>query len=177
MMKFYNFDELSTEDNSEIIVKFDNSFELVTYSDLSFNNQFELFEHEMKILIEFIKRILDKVSDKNCIIIKYNDKWVVNKTKAPELGMLLDNYLITNNWKGALLVDKDDRILELFLESVFKYDSFMQILLKDSKIIISPSDHMDIFFHSNNINELENLIIETLKFYSKDTLKYELYKV
>lgn len=58
MMKFYNFDELSTEDNSEIIVKFDNSFELVTYSDLSFNNQFELFEHEMKILIEFIKEFL-----------------------------------------------------------------------------------------------------------------------
>ena len=95
--------------------------------------------------MQFIKRILDKVSDKNCIIIKYSDKWVVNKTKTPELGMLLDNYLITNNWKGALLVDKDDRILELFLESVFKYDSFMQILLKDSKIIISPSDHMDIF--------------------------------
>lgn len=176
MMKFYNFDELSTEDDSKIIVKFDDSVDSVTYSDLSFNNQFDLFEYKMRILIDFIKRILDKVSDKNCIIIKYNEKWVVNKTEVPELVKLLDNSLVTNKLKGGLLVDKNDKILELFLESVFKYNSFIQILLKDSKIIISPSDHMDIFFQSDNINELENLIIYFLKLYGKGTLKYEIHK-
>lgn len=175
-MKFYNFDELSTEDDSKIIVKFCDSVDSVTYSDLSFINGFEMYEYKKRILIDFIRKVLDKVSEENCIIIRYNEKWVVNKSEAAELVNYLNNSLVTNKLKGGLLVDKNNKIVELFIESVFKYNSFIQILLKDSKIIISPSDHMDIFFQSNNMGELENLIIDILNSYRKDTLKYDTYK-
>ncbi len=174
-MNFYDFNELSSWDNSKIVVKFHDFVDSVTYSDISFNNGFEMCEYKMKILIEFIRKILDKVSEENCIIIKYNEKWVVNKAEAPELVNILNNNLVTNKLKGGLYVDKDDRIIELFIESVFKYNSFIQIVFKDSKIIISPSDHMDIFFQSNNISDLENLITNILYSYGKNILKYETY--
>jgi len=173
-MKFYDFDELSSDDDKKIVVKFNDSVDKVTYSDLTFFNGREMYEYKKKILIEFIRKILDTVSENNCIIIKYNEKWIVNKKESLELASILNNRLITNKLKGGILVAKNDRIVELFIESVFKYNSFIQIVCQDSKLIISPSDHMDIFFQSNNFTELSNLIIDSLNANDEDVLIYEL---
>ena len=173
-IKFYNFDELCSEDNTKLIVKFHNYIDTVTYSDLMLNNGCEMYEFKKKILIEFIKKIINKVSEDNCIIVKYNEKWVVNKEEAPELANILANNSVTNKLKGGLLVNKNDKIVELFIESVFKYNSFIQIVFKDSKLIISPSDHMDIFFQAYNLNEVKNLIINNLYSCGDKVLTYEL---
>ena len=144
-MKFYDFDELCSDDDSKIVVKFHDYIDSVTYSDLKFNNDSEMYESKKKILIEFIGKIFNKIFETNCIIKKYNEKWVINKEEASDLAITLNNSLVTNKLKGGLLVDKNDKIVELFIESVFKYNSFIQIIFQDSKLIITPTDHMDIF--------------------------------
>ncbi len=135
-MKFYDFNELTSRDNSKIVVKFHDFIDS------------EMFEYKMKILIEFIRKILNKVSEENCIIIKYNEIWVVNKAEAPELVNILNNNLVNNKLKGGLYVDKDDIIIELFIESVFKYNSFIQIVFKDSKLI---NRHLTIWIYFFNL--------------------------
>jgi hypothetical protein len=170
---FYNFDDLNSNDNSKIVVKFNEVIETVTYSDLQFNDERDIFEYQKNILIEFIKKILDKIDEESCIIIKYNEQWLINREETKELSDILFEYSIDNNFNGGIQADKNSKIVELFIESVFKYNSFIQIILKNSQVVISPSDHMDIFFQTNNILEFKNMIVDNIKLLGNNLLIFE----
>lgn len=161
-ISFYNFEELSTNDNSKIVVKFQNNIDSTTYSDLQFYDGREIFDYKKNILIEFINKILASIDEKELIMRKYNEKWIINPEESKEVSDVLSSNAIKNNFNGGLLVHKNNKMVELFIESVLKYNSFIQLIFQKSKIIISPTDHMDIFFESDNINELKRVIDDNL---------------
>lgn len=173
-MLFYNFNELNSNDNSKMVVKFHDNIDSVIYSDLQFYEGKEMFEYKKNILIEFIKKSLNKIAEDSCIIVKYNEKWVVNKEKSKELSEVLSNYSVRNNFNGGILIDKKSKIVELFIESVLKYNSFIEIVFGNSQLIISPTDHMDIFFQARNIAEFKNIIIDIINEFGENVLACEL---
>lgn len=61
----------------------------------------------------------------------------------------------------------------MFVESVLKYNSFIEIVFQNTQLIISPTDHMDIFIHSNNIVAFKNIVSSNVKEFC-DILTYEL---
>ena len=169
-MSFYNFNDLNSNNNRKIVVKFQNKINSITYSDLQFNEGVEIFEYKKNIIIEFIKKVLRVINEENCILRKYNERWVVNQEESKELVSIIKSNGINNNFNGGLLVHKNDQLVKLFIESVLRYNSFIQIIFSKSQIIISPSDHMDIFFEGSDINELKRVIDENIKSFGNDVL-------
>lgn len=172
-MKFFDFNELNSYDNSNIVIKFNKKIENITYSDILFGHDEKIFDFKKETLIEFTKKVIENVLEQECIILKYNEKWIVNKEKSYELFKVLDNFAIKNTFNGGILVDKNSEIVSLFIESVLKYNSFIELIFVDLKLIISPTDHMDIFFHSDNLVVFKELIESTICEWKENILTYE----
>ena len=60
------------------------------------------------------------------------------------------------------MIDYRNKPFLLFFNSIIKYNSFLNIVLPNNKIIITPTDHMDIFIEAENIikvkADLEQLV-------------------
>ena len=172
-MSFYNFNDLNSNNNRKIVVKFQNKINSITYSDLQFNEGVEIFEYKKNIIIEFIKKVSRVINEENCILRKYNERWVVNQEESKELVSIIKSNGINNNFNGGLLVHKNDQLVKLFIESVLKYNSFIQIIFSKSQIIISPSDHMDIFLESKDINALKRVVADNINSFGNNVLMFE----
>lgn len=158
-LDFYNFKQFETNNKSKIVVKFNNDFDPITYSDMVlYEEKKEVFENKKNILIKFIDAILKYIENDKCFLLKYNEKWVVTRSKSNELSYYLKDNHIRNNQNCGIEINKDDKLLTLFLDSVFKYNSFIQIIFKTPKIIITPTDHMDVFFDAPDIKYLNSFI-------------------
>jgi len=169
-LDFYNFDELSSLKKKQLMVKFNDEVRPVIYSDLQFDGNRKEYEDKEKILLLFLTNLFKKIDEISCIIKKYNEKWVVNNEISPELTNVLTEQLISNRFRGGICTVKDDLIIDLFIRSVFKYNSFVQFIFKENQIIISPSDHLDIFIDSGDIDNLESKILEVFSVCGQDNL-------
>ncbi len=154
--KYYDFKELESIGYSGLIIRFNKDRETTIYSDLHhYPEQEHIFNQKYGDYLRLIKHIFLTVEDKKCIVYRYNEKWVVNR-ELSSLYSILKNSQIRNNYAGGLKIDKNGRISEMFLESIIKYNSFLEFLFVDSKMIVTPTDHMDVFLHTNNDETIEN---------------------
>lgn len=152
---FYDFKELKSKDDSDIIINFKDHIESTTYSDLQFYpTKSSIFKYKYKKYINLMNYIFYEIEDEYCIINKYNEKWVVDKELTSLYSVLKTNQ-IHNSYSGGLKVYKKDKINEIFFESVLKYNSFIEFIFVDSRVIITPTDHMDVFFNTNNDRKME----------------------
>ncbi len=130
----------------------------IIYSDLQYGENFQEHMEQRKKLIELIYRFLESLSEENCILIEYNHKWIINDTLSQQIKSLFIESNISNNFDGGILCKKGELILKLFIEAIFMYNSFFNIVIPHHKVIITPTDHMDIFFDFINSQQINNLI-------------------
>lgn len=147
---FYNFENLYGTTSKEVKIEFDEycnniTFNDLNYNDLNYNANREVCTKKGKILSDLVRLILSKCIDNSCVVIKYNECWVMNNKKSKALYRILKQNNIKNKNTKALLIEKKSEELDLFILSVLKYNSFIQFLLKDEQIVITITDHMDIF--------------------------------
>lgn len=158
-MKFYNFDEMCTSNAEEIVVKFADKEDVVTYSDLNFDGSLNIFEQQKRIIIQFVKLFLLSSNEETCVLKKYSSRWVKDPKLTKGLYDSLHHASIRSNYSGGIVVGTNSKELEWFIESVLKYNSFIQIILIEAQIIITPTDHMDVFFESIDLASIEKAIL------------------
>lgn len=64
---------------------------------------------------------------------------------------------LSTNFSGAISVN-DKRILDDFTYSNFKYNSFTHFLIPDDKVMITPTDHLDLFIAASDIENILNVV-------------------
>lgn len=144
-LSFYDFEHFCSINNKDIKIEFSSHFKNLTYNDLNYGDSREVYNKKEKLICELINSIFKVVKDDYCVITKYNDCWIVNKKKSSKLYRMLKNSNVKIKETVALLVDKNALEIELFIKSVLKYNSFVQFLFSNDKIVMSVTDHMDIF--------------------------------
>lgn len=169
-LNFYDFDELSSRNQRQLVVKFKDEVSPVTYSDLQFDGNRAEYEEKEKSLKRFLKSLFITIGEPYCIIKKYNEKWVVNAEISPELATTLDKYSVSKKYNGAMAIEESSQLIELFIEAVLRYNSFVQFIFKEKEVVISPTDHMDIFIDSKEIDNLECEILGVIKECREDKL-------
>lgn len=170
---FYDFINQENKKQKSFVITFKEENSIVTYSDLQYGKAYDTFNFQMQILAKLILTILNDLNEVSVIITRYNESWIVNKTSSIQLSELLHQNEIRNNYSGAIETRIGDDIFKCFLESVFKYNSFINILLPSSKIVITPTDHMDIFFDFENCKSSEVLS----KFFVNNKEEFNLLKI
>lgn len=158
---FYSLSNCSRICGSEIIINFSEKFGKVTYSDLSYTTfdkkEIQLYSIKEKLLIEVILELLRKFQE--IYVFNYGDKWITNKKIAPSLNKIL---------KGNKVFDGDSRVLQLteeseivaFVKSIFRYNTFVSFVNPEKGIVITPTDHLDIFIDSKDdyVNTVKEII-------------------
>lgn len=151
---FYNFENLHGSASKEVIIEFSENRNNITFNDLNYNDNREICTQKGEILCNLVHLILSKCIDDYCVIRKYNECWVMNNRKSKRLYKMLKQNNIKNRSTKALSIEKRSKELDLFIFSALKYNSYIQFLLKDEQIVITISDHMDIFVCFINDNFL-----------------------
>lgn len=159
---FYNFEELESFNGRGLVIEFSPSMDPYIYSDIKFYDNADLYETRERYIWECFERIVKSLGEDTCIVIKYNGKWIIDKNEVPELAKSLENMNVSNDFGGAIEVSKDSLLLKLFVESVLRYNSFLQFLFIEKKTILTPSDHMDIFVNALDVTMIENRITKNI---------------
>lgn len=149
-LNFYDFQHFCSINGSDVKIEFSNCLECFTYNDLNHDSNREVFERKERMILELINSIFNLTKDENCLIKKYSESWIVNKKKSIRLYQILRNNNVKNKRTAAILVDKNNYEIELFVKSVLKYNSFVQFIFLEDKMVISVTDHMDIFISFTN---------------------------
>lgn len=170
-LEFYDFKELSPKKQKQWLVRFKDSVDEITYSDLQFGGDENKYKEKEKILLELLHELFMSFEDEYCIIKNSEERWVMDTLLSDELKCILENNQILKGFTSAIFVKKNHRIVKLFAESVFRYNSFVQFIFRDERIVISPSDHLDIFIASDNLKVLEKKILECMGDCKEDLLE------
>lgn len=179
-LNFYDFQQFCSIDGDNVKIEFSNHFEYLTYSDLNYGSNREIFERKQKLICELMNSIFRLVQDNNCFIIKYNERWIVNKRKSIRLYKILRKNNIKNKRSAAVSVEKYDYEIELFIRSVLKYNSFVQFIFLKDNMIISVTDHIDIFISfidKKFVQALQGILDELNSKYSKSESCYSVFSM
>lgn len=168
--KFYDFKNLSPNNEYQFIVEFTYSIDVTTYSDIKYSSNDLDFIYQMKIMKKFINRLFHVLPDSYCMVRKYEKDWVVDRNLAEELSEYLSDHSVKNNFDQLLFLKKDDKAIDLLIDSVFKYNSFIQFIFEDSAIVVSPSDHLDVFISGENLSDLNKTICKCLSIFSEENI-------
>lgn len=168
---FYNFEELSPKHQRQLIVKFNSETSPVIYSDLQFGGNKEEYENNEIIILKFLEKLFKLFREDYCVVRRYNEKWVVQEDMLPELSTALTRCSISNTFDGGILLKKDEILVESFISSVLRYNSFVEFIFITDEIIVSPTDHMDVFIASKDVDDLEGKILDRISAWGADVLK------
>lgn len=153
---FYDFKELSCNSGKEYIVQFINHRDITTFSDLQYGGSESQFNQSEKILVTFLLNFFKKLNEKSVSILNYENEWVVNRDLSNNLYKLLKKEQICHSDIG-IETDIENKVVKYFIESIFKYNSFVSFAFEESKMIVTPTDHMDIFICSNEDSSFEQI--------------------
>lgn len=143
---FYDFEDLTMIEGITYAVKAPDKYSHMRYGDVKLGNCSAADYYELeKSLLDFLSIVLDTIDEKTCTIIRYEPKWVVRVSESSELSLLLREGGIGSDVYG-ITTDKHDVVVKQFITASFQYNSFIQILFPGRKVIITPTDHMDLFF-------------------------------
>lgn len=158
---FYDFEEFVSRNNYDIKIQFKDEISSIVYGDLSFDDNWNLYEKKENMIVELVDLIINRLEE-NCIATKYNNRWVVDRKKSNRLFKMLKNNHVKMIATRGLLLQNDTEEMSLFIKSILKYNSFVQFLLKDTKLVMTVTDHMDIFLSGENdnfIKTIENIVM------------------
>lgn len=158
----YNFDDLTIKGGMVCVIKPSDEYKHVRYGDIDLGNCTVLDYHRLEeTLLDFLTILFDSIEEKECTIIRYEPSWIVRKSESPELSLLLDANGINNDVHG-ITVSKYEAIVKEFAIASFRYNSFIQFLFPHRQAIITPTDHMDLFFElptsSPTINRVDLIL-------------------
>lgn len=149
-LTFYDFDALDVVDGVNLVVSFKQS-DIPRFCDVveGYCTLSAYSKYENK-LSAFIACIIDSIPDDQCYIVRYDDCWTANDSVMPDLHIALEHNNISNINK-AIVGKKCSKLVSIFVKSCLRYNSFIQIVFPRSQVIISPSDHLDVFiaYHSD----------------------------
>jgi len=154
--KFYNFINHNST-NGQIVIKFNDNVGVTRFDDIQFGGLSENFISQSNLLKNIVLDLVDYLRAKTIIIVKYQNNWIVNSNKSSELAEMFRTRGLRTNFSGALSVN-DKRILEDFIYSNFKYNSFTHFLIPDDKVMITPTDHLDLFIAASDIENILNIV-------------------
>lgn len=170
--EFYDFDKMECRTGQQYIVEFIEKDDITTFSHIQYGGKEESFAYYKKAITSFLFQLIEEIEDPKCIILKYNDKWVVDQSESKVLASLLAGQGVMNEDNKGIKVDKDDLIVELFVDSVLTYNSFVCFLFEQSKIVVAPTDHLDIFIAAKDSEKLNKQINEMIADREHNTLSY-----
>lgn len=114
-----------------------------------------------KQLLLFFNRAVQAVPAEWIYILKYEKRWVINPDLDSELKSVLNRMKITSSCNG-IQCSKTHPIVTAFAKACFRYNSFVQFVFPKAHLIITPTDHMDIFFscdgESQVLSELNGML-------------------
>lgn len=167
---FYDFDDLAIIGGTTYVIKAPDEYDYIRYGDIELGNCSVADYHKLEgILLDFFSILLDVIEERECTIIRYEPKWVIRASESPELSLMLNQNGINDDVYG-ITVDKDDAMVKEFVTSSFRYNSFVQVLFPRRKVIITPTDHMDLFLDipaSNSVINQVDLVLRGVR--KKDT--------
>lgn len=155
-LTFYDFDNLNSI-GCQIIIQFKDDVIITRYGDLEFGGSIQEFESQTLMLANFIMEIIKYFDSNSVIAAKYESSWIKNKNESQRLTRLFKDNNIRTNFSGALKIT-DIEIIKDFIYSNFKYNSFTYFIFSENKIILIPSDHLDIFIASDDIEDTFNVV-------------------
>lgn len=172
-MDFFDFDNLETKGYFQWKIEFCDNIDSVIYSDLHGGNMQKEYREKKILLQHLFEEILACIEEDCCYLKRYNEQWVVRKSESARLWKQLKNDGISNKDSEIIMTEKESPLVLGFFNSIMKYNSFVLFAFPKTKVIIAPTDHMDIFIYSKNV-ETEYFIINSMK---KINLKKEVFQM
>lgn len=156
-LSFYDF--ISHESSKgEIQVKFREDITLTRFLDIEFGGNKDDFLEQAALLKKLFKSILNFYKTQEIILCKYNYRWVTNIEENLEMYNLFKTRKIRINFSGGFVV-RNPKIIEQFFDANLKSCTFTYFIIPNEKIIIAPTDHMDMFIMSENSKELKRILM------------------
>lgn len=126
----------------------------------------------------FFRIIVDIIHLTDCdyiLLHKYSKKWIVNKKIQRNLNKTLKVNNIKNISNSNIIIDICDvDLLIKFMQSILMYNSFVNFIINNKKIIITVTDHFDIFLFFDN-DSITSDIQSVVNIYSKYIIAEENY--
>ncbi len=142
---FYDFEHLAIRGGATYVIKAPGEYAHIRYGDIALGNCTAAdYREPEELLLSFFAVLLDTIDERECTIVRYEPQWVVRASHSPELSSALERNGINNDTYG-ITVDRHDPMVKEFATSAFRYNSFIQFLFPGRGIIITPTDHMDLF--------------------------------
>ena len=140
--KFYNFDNLASfNEENDFTIKFADE-NATRYCDTYYGGSLSQYEKIEKRILKYAGVLYDQFICDNSVAVRYHGAWVVNPEVSPELhvqlsksNMLQDCEISLNNKEMFLLLAK----------SALRYNTFCQFLFVKSRLILTITDHLDMF--------------------------------
>lgn len=157
---FYDFNAFRSGNDLRIV--FTEAFGAVRFGDLDYGAKLEEYRIRENLLCELALRIVSRFSDRELILKKYEDPWIVNKEFSQELYEELRKRRVDNN-VSAISLDKTSPWIRSFMEATLKYNSFFEFVFPLEKVALTVTDHMDIFISAEKAETLqwiENVVEE-----------------
>lgn len=159
---FYDFNKLEPKyGNSRIIrIKHDQKFARFgdALNDPEKYKSYALLENELVGIVLMLAMTLD---EPQCIFRRYGSKWLQNNEAFPHVEKWLIARGISNRRKSFWIETKDTCFRHWMVCAIRGY-SPIQLLLPQNRVILSPTDHMDIFIDAKETQVKEKIIAGVL---------------
>lgn len=158
---FYNLSTCSQLCGNEILINLSKRLGKVTYSDLRYTTfdkkEFQLYFRKEKFLIGIILELFSNFQE--VYIFNHGDKWINNRKIAPSLNQILKDNKIFDGDSCVLKLTEEIEIVA-FVKSILRYNTFASFFIPAKDIVVTPTDHLDIFIFSKDdyINIVKNII-------------------
>ncbi len=150
---FYDLSACSQLCGNEIIIGLSKSLGAITYSDLRYTTfdkkDFRLYHEKEKLITGVVIELLGFF--RGIYVFNYGDKWIRNKKIAPSLNRILKENKIYDDKNCVLQITEEAEIAAL-VKSVLRYNTFASFFSPEKGIVLTPTDHLDIFIASKGDN-------------------------
>lgn len=160
ILPFYDLYTCSRLFGKEVVISLSKKLGGVTYSDLRYTTfdkkDFKLYFKKEKLLIGVVLKLLQGFH--GIYVFDYGDKWIKNKRISPQLNQLLNRNKVSDD--NIVLELTDEQEIVAFVKSIFRYNTFASFFVPSKRMVLTPTDHLDIFISSKDdfTKEVENII-------------------
>ena len=159
---FYDLSTCSQLCGNKIIINLSKKLGKVIYSDLRYTTfdkkEIRLYFRKETLLTGIILELLSNFQE--IYVFNYGNQWMINKRKAPSLNQILKDNKVFDCESRVLKLTEEAEIVA-FAKSIFRYNTFASFFNPGKGIVVTPTDHLDIFISLKN--ECVNVIKEIIE--------------
>ena len=160
-MSFYDFNTFSNLEGEEIVIKLKRKLGNKRYCDLVYNG-FEKsakkeYARKENLLLKIIFSILSLFND-DIYAVRYEEEWLRSKSISRKLNSIFSEICIKEDVNVVQINNIDTALI--FCQSILKGNTHAYLLLKNTKLFIAPTDHLDIFLagYENGLSAIKDLL-------------------